>query len=36
MARRKHHHIYVIELSSDVLNVPRFRRNNPNYTDGNR
>ena len=34
MARRKHHHVYVIELSSEVLNVPRFRKNNPDYIDG--
>jgi predicted GIY-YIG superfamily endonuclease len=34
MARRKHHHVYVIELSSEVLNVPRFRKNNPGYIDG--
>jgi hypothetical protein len=29
MARRKHHHVYVIELSKDVLLEPRFRKNNP-------
>ena len=34
MARRKHHHVYVIELSKDVLLKPRFRKNNPHYIDG--
>lgn len=34
MSRRKHHHVYVVELSKDVLFEPRFRRNNPNYIDG--
>ena len=34
MARRKHHHVYVIELSREVLDVPRFRKRNPNYIDG--
>jgi predicted GIY-YIG superfamily endonuclease len=34
MARRKHHHVYVVELSSDVLYEPRFRKNNPNYIVG--
>lgn len=35
MARRKpHHHVYVVELSKDVLNEPRFRKNNPGYIDG--
>jgi hypothetical protein len=35
MPRRKHHHhVYVIELSKDVLFEHRFRRNNPNYIDG--
>ena len=34
MPRRKHHHVYVIELSRDVLLVPRFRKNNPkSYKD---
>jgi hypothetical protein len=27
MPRRKHHHVYVIELSKDVLLEPRFRKN---------
>ena len=34
MPRRKHHNVYVVELSKDVLLEPRFRKNNPNYTDG--
>jgi hypothetical protein len=34
MARRKHHHVYVIELSRDVLLEPRFRRCNPGYVEG--
>lgn len=29
MPRRKHHHVYVIELSKDVLLEPRFRKGNP-------
>ncbi len=34
MARRKHHHVYVVELSPDVLLEPRFRKCNPHYTEG--
>ena len=34
MARRKHYHVYVIELSPDVLYEPRFRKSNPQYIDG--
>ena len=35
MRRRKpHHHVYVVELSRDVLLEPRFRRCNPDYIDG--
>jgi hypothetical protein len=34
MARRKHHHVYVVELSKDVLLEPRFRKNNPGYIEG--
>ncbi len=34
MARRPHYHVYVIELSKDVLLEARFRKNNPNYVDG--
>ena len=33
MARR-HHHVYVVELSRAVLQEPRFRKNNPVYVDG--
>jgi predicted GIY-YIG superfamily endonuclease len=31
---RKHHHVYVVELSKDVLLEPRFRKGNPGYVDG--
>ena len=34
MPRRKHHHVYVIELHKDVLLEPRFRKNNPNDLEG--
>jgi hypothetical protein len=34
MAHRKHHHVYVVELSKDVLLEPRFRKNNPGYIEG--
>ncbi|APW48441.1 hypothetical protein [Rhodoferax antarcticus] len=34
MLRRKHHHVYVVELSPDVLFEPRFRKSNPNYIQG--
>lgn len=34
MARRKHHHVYVIDLSKDVLLEPHFRKNNPGYVEG--
>ena len=34
MPRRKHHHVYVIELSKDVLLENKFRKNNPDYIDG--
>ena len=30
-AARYHHHVYVVELSKDVLHEPRFRRCNPHY-----
>lgn len=30
---RPHYHVYVIELSKDVLYEPRFRKNNPGYID---
>jgi hypothetical protein len=28
---RHHHHVYVVELSKDVLNEPKFTRCNPDY-----
>ncbi len=31
---RLHHSVYVVELSPEVLNEPRFRRNNPGYVQG--
>ena len=34
MARRKHHHVYVVELHKDVLLEPRFRKGNPGYVEG--
>ena len=34
MARRDHYHVYVIELSKDVLLEKRFRRANPDYDLG--
>jgi hypothetical protein len=34
MARRAHHHVYVVELSSEVLLLPRFRKSNPDYITG--
>ena len=33
-SRRRRHHVYVIELSPDVLLEPRFRKRNPGYVDG--
>ena len=33
-ARRKHYHVYVVELSDDVLLHPKFMRSNPNYRPG--
>jgi len=32
--RKPHHHVYVVELSKDVLREPRFRRCNPGYIEG--
>lgn len=32
--QRPHYHVYVIELSPDVLLLARFRKCNPNYVDG--
>jgi hypothetical protein len=34
MGRRDHHHVYVIELSKDVLLEARFRKANPGYVAG--
>ncbi len=34
MGRRDHHHVYVIELSKDVLYEARFKKANPNYIAG--
>lgn len=34
MARRYHYHVYVIELSKDVLYEPRFKKANPDYVTG--
>lgn len=34
MARRKHYHVYVIELSQEVLRIARFIRSNPGYITG--
>ncbi|NNM80742.1 MAG: hypothetical protein HKM01_09915 [Gallionella sp.] len=34
MGRGKHHNVYVIELSKDVLFEAKFKRCNPNYRSG--
>jgi hypothetical protein len=34
MSRRNHYHVYVIELSKDVLNEGKFKRCNPDYLRG--
>lgn len=34
MARRGHHHVYVVELSKDVLFDAKFVKCNPGYTTG--
>jgi hypothetical protein len=34
MGRRDHYHVYVIELSKDVLQEGRFRKCNPGYVEG--
>jgi len=31
---RAHHSVYVVELSKDVLNEPKFRKSNPHYRLG--
>jgi len=33
-ASKHHHNVYVVELSKDVLNEPKFRRANPDYDPG--
>jgi hypothetical protein len=34
MRRRDHYHVYVIELSKDVLQEGRFKKCNPTYVEG--
>ena len=34
LIRRKHYHVYVIELSKDVLLEAGFKKANPGYIDG--
>ena len=34
MGRRNHYHVYVIELSKDVLYEGRFKKSNPAYVTG--
>ncbi|OGB24428.1 MAG: hypothetical protein A3I66_10465 [Burkholderiales bacterium RIFCSPLOWO2_02_FULL_57_36] len=34
MPRRYHHHVYVVELSKDVLYEARFKKANPDYVAG--
>ena len=34
MPRRHHHHVYVVELSPDVLYEARFKKANPDYIPG--
>ncbi len=34
MVRRSHYHVYVVELSKDVLYESRFRKANPDYVAG--
>ena len=34
MPRRRRYHVYVVELSKDVLYEPRFRKANPDYITG--
>ncbi|MFA5633335.1 MAG: hypothetical protein WCY26_04655 [Thiohalobacteraceae bacterium] len=34
MARRYHYHVYVVELSEDVLDEPKFKKSNPDYEYG--
>ncbi len=34
MSRHKHHNVYVIELSKEVLTESKFKKCNPNYITG--
>ena len=34
MTRRNHYHVYVVELSKEVLNEKRFMKANPGYISG--
>lgn len=34
MSRRHHHHVYVVELSPDVMYESRFKKANPDYISG--
>ena len=34
MARKDHHHVYIVELARDVLYEGKFRKANPDYVDG--
>lgn len=34
MARRNHYHVYVVELSKDVLYEGKFKKRNPGYIPG--
>ena len=34
MARKDHHHVYVVELHRDVLYEGKFRKANPDFIDG--
>jgi hypothetical protein len=34
MGRRDHYHVYVVELSNDVLFVAKFKKANPGYVAG--
>ena len=34
MPRRRRYHVYVVELSKDVLQEPRFLKANPDYVTG--
>jgi hypothetical protein len=34
MSRRSHYHVYVVELSKEILNEKRFMKANPGYISG--